>query len=84
MPQPDCPRCPQCTTRDGVYPDGDRQWWCQWCKLGFDSDPDEGGTHSDDPVRSAERNEEHEAKQAAYRKRPHRHRGVHRHRRTGR
>ena len=85
MPNPDpCPKCPRCKTTRQVYEDGDRGFWCDDCKIAFDDDPDEGGTHSDNPVRSAERTEEHESRQAAYHKRHGRQPRLHRHRRMGR
>lgn len=66
---PKIPNCPKCKSNDDAYAYGDRNWQCLACGLAFDDDPDEGGTHSNDPTRSAERNEEYELRQAAYHKR---------------
>jgi ribosomal protein L37AE/L43A len=81
---PRIPKCPKCRSNDYVHEEGARNWICLPCDWTFDDDPDEGGTHSDNPVRSAERSEEHEARQAANRRgrvfNPH----AHRRRRKGR
>ena len=53
----DSPKCPKCGCNRHVYEEGDRDWWCDLCKIAFDPDPDEGGDFSTDPARRAEREE---------------------------
>jgi hypothetical protein len=84
MPNDSPPECPKCGSNDRVYEACPCDWWCNFCKIGFDDDPDEGGAYSDNPVRSAERNEEHETRQAAYAKRHGRQPRLHRRRRMER
>ena len=38
-PQP----CSNCGTTEKVEPDGNGEWWCGRCNIGFDSDPDKVG-----------------------------------------
>lgn len=52
--------CPKCKSSGAVYEEGPRNFWCNSCKIAFDNAPDEGGTHSNDPTRRAEREESHE------------------------
>lgn len=47
------PACPVCKTAAQVKRSGDN-FVCGRCHGMFDGDPDEGGTHSDDPTRRIE------------------------------
>jgi hypothetical protein len=69
MADPNLPKCSKCKSNDSVFEDGDRYFWCASCHQLFDAAPDEGGTHSNNPVRSAERNEQHESRQAVRQRR---------------
>ena len=66
MSDPNGPKCPKCGSNRQVYEDGDRGFWCDSCKVAFDNDPDEGGTHSNDPTKRIERTEALAAGQAAW------------------
>lgn len=59
------PDCPSCGSSRSVYEDGDRNFFCNNCKVTFDDLPDEGGDYSRDPVRSAIRKEEWQQREAA-------------------
>ena len=49
------PDCPECGSNNSVFPDftvgGRENFWCNFCKVSFDDDPDEGGDWSTDPTR---------------------------------
>ncbi len=58
--------CPRCNRQS--KPVGCRRFWCQWCSMLHDDDPDEGGDYtSANPVRSAISREEYELRQRARR-----------------
>lgn len=59
------PDCPRCGDNRAVHADGERNFWCTFCKVIFDDSPDEGGDYSRDPVRSAILKEERERREAA-------------------
>ncbi len=50
-----CPGCgrTQPKTHAGLY-------WCAACRCQFDDDPDEGGSHWNDPAKRLEKTEERE------------------------
>lgn len=54
---PDKPDCPHCGSDRAVFPEYEH-WHCTNCQASFDDNPDEGGSYSNDPVRSAIHNEE--------------------------
>lgn len=47
------PPCPHCQTAAQVIRQGE-MYHCRRCRGLFDDEPDEGGTHSDDPTRRIE------------------------------
>lgn len=51
--QPSMPPCPVCRTGAQVSRSG-LNFVCRRCHGMFDNDPNEGGTHSDDPTRRIE------------------------------
>lgn len=59
------PDCPRCGDNRLVFEDDDRGLWCNYCKIAFDNDPDEGGDYSNDPTKRLERQEAWEAARTA-------------------
>jgi len=53
-------RCPFCNSKKTAQL-SPHMFRCNTCNAHFDDEPDEGGTHSDDPVRSAIHHEAQEA-----------------------
>lgn len=49
--------CPLCRTVANVRRLSGGLFYCLRCSNQFDDDPDEGGTHSDDPTKRIEREE---------------------------
>ncbi len=69
MGKPIMPPCPLCGTNKQVNTHGRDEFFCNKCKGLFDSDPSEGGTHSDfNPAVRLER-EERRHEKAIHRKR---------------
>ena len=52
--------CPMCRSDANVRRLSGGLFYCTRCQGQFDDDPDEGGTHSDDPTKRAERDERNE------------------------
>ncbi len=48
------PDCPRCGDNRLVFEEDDRGLWCNYCKIAFDNDPDEGGDHFTDPTKRIE------------------------------
>jgi len=40
------PDCPSCGDSRAVHAEGDRGFYCTFCRVAFDGDPDEGGDYS--------------------------------------
>lgn len=53
-------KCPKCG-RPQKPGDGQRIFWCDWCKMQFDDEPEEGGSYFSDPTRRAELADERRA-----------------------
>lgn len=55
-------KCPKCgrPNRAGL---GDDRYWCVWCRVIYDNDPDDGGDYSDrDPAARMIREEERKSR----------------------
>lgn len=48
-----CPKCGRKQERKGT----DALYWCPNCRMQFDDDPDEGGSHWNDPTKRIEKQE---------------------------
>ncbi len=59
------PKCPRCGDNRLVFEDDDRGLWCNYCKIAFDNNPNEGGDYSNDPTKRIERQETWEAARTA-------------------
>lgn len=63
------PKCIQCGSNRRVYHDGDRNYFCTACKIGFDDAPEEGGDYCQDPTMRLQR-EENRAQGRRQRRKP--------------
>lgn len=54
--KPTLPPCPRCNRRQSVVAQGEL-FWCTNCRGLFDDQPDEGGSHYDDPSKRLEKQE---------------------------
>jgi len=51
------PKCYRCGSNCAVYHDGGRNYYCTFCKIVFDDEPDEGGDWGNRPSQRLEREE---------------------------
>ncbi len=58
MPSNTMPPCPVCQTNRHVGPHDGDLFFCGRCKGMFDGNPDEGGSHWNDPSKRMEKQEE--------------------------
>lgn len=56
MAKPKKKKCPFCRSTN-IYHQKDGNFWCRFCKATFDSQPNEGGSHYNDPTKRLERQE---------------------------
>ena len=49
MPSPKCPKCGRRGKRDNQTDED--LFWCKWCRMLYDDDPDDGGDFRNDPTR---------------------------------
>ena len=61
------PDCPLCGDHRSVHKEGDRAYFCTFCKAAFDDHPEEGGDYSTDPTRRLQYQEAREERRKAKR-----------------
>lgn len=58
MPTTNQVACPKCGRKQKSTGGKDALYWCQNCRMYHDSEPEEGGSHGNDPSARLEREEQ--------------------------